>query len=179
MVTKQLNLSLQAQNLPESTNNMEISLNGVTVYTGSVPETGPIITGGDSYTTTTISFDIDVPVATANSLTSTMTFSATVAGGNVQIERISTNYNYTLVNTGTEEAPVWEAVAGTDKGFITTNITSQPLWDGIALLDRYNIEYNNGPIQFTGPGEVLINNDENVEFSVNVNNFNDSLPLPT
>ena len=177
MATKQMNISFQVQNAPETTNTVEIALNGATVYTGSLPETGPIITGGGSYDVTNINFNIDVPVATANSLTSIMTFSAAVAGGTVQIEAITTNYNYSWINTGTEEAPVWEPVAGTDTAFAVTNIVSQPMWNDVALPGRYNIEYNIGPIQITGPGEVLIFSGETVEFNVAVANFNDTVPL--
>jgi hypothetical protein len=177
MATKQMNISFQVQNAPESTNTVEITLNGATVYTGSLPETGPIITGGDSYTTTNITFDIDVPVATANSVTSSMAFSAEVNGGSIQIEDITTNYNVSWINTGTEEAPVWEPVAGTDSAFAITNIVSQPMWNGVADLARYDIEYNYGPIQVTGPGEVLIYSNETVGFNVAVANFNDTIPL--
>ncbi len=178
MATKQMNISFQVENAPETTNTVEITLNGTTVYTGSLPETGPIITGGDSYTLTNITFDIDVPVANTASLTSTMTFSAAVAGGTVQIEDITTNYNFSSINTGTEEVPVLESVAGTNTAFAVTNIVSQPMWNGEADLDRYNIEYNIGPIQVTGPGDVLIYSDETVAFDVDVANFNDTL-LPT
>jgi hypothetical protein len=177
MATKQMNISFQAENEPESTNTVEITLNGVTVYTGSLPETGPIITGGGSYTVNNITFDIDVLVATANSLTSTMTFAAAVAGGTVQIEDITTNYNVSWINTGTEEAPAWEAVAGTNTAFAVTNITSQPMWNGVALIDRYNIEYNYGPTQISGPGEVIVYSNETVGFNVAVANFNDTVPL--
>jgi hypothetical protein len=178
MATKQMNISFQVQNAPESTNTVEITLNGATVYTGSLPETGPIITtGDDSYTVTNITFDIDTPVATQDNLTSTMAFSAVVTGGTVQIEDISTNYNYSKINTGTEAAPVWEPVAGINTVFAVTNIVSQPIWNGVADLGRYNIEYNNGPIQVTGPGEVMAYSDETVEFDVAVANFNDTVPL--
>jgi hypothetical protein len=177
MATKQMNISFQAENTPEMTNTVEIALNGATVYTGSLPETGPIITGGDSYTVNNITFDIDVPVATANSITSTVAFSMVVNGGSVLIEDIFTNYSYSVINTGTAEAPVWEGVAGTNTAFEVTNIVSQPMWNSVALLDRYNIEYNNGPIQVTGPGAVLILSDETVGFNVAVANFNDTVPL--
>jgi hypothetical protein len=177
MATKQMNISFQVENAPESTNTVEIALNGTTVYTGSLPETGPIISGGGSYTSTNITFDIDVPVATANSLTSTMAFSTVVTGGTVQIEDITTNYNYSEINTGTAEEPALEPLAGSSTRFATTNIISQPMWNGVALIDRYNIEYNNGPIQVTGPGEVMIYNNETVEFDVNVPSFNDTVPL--
>jgi hypothetical protein len=172
-----MNISFQVQNAPEMTNTVEITINGTTMYTGSLPETGPIITGGDSYTVTNINFNIDVPVATANSLTSIMSFSAEVNGGSIQIEDISTNYNVSYIYTDTAEEPVWEAVAGTNTAFRNTNIVSQPLWNGEADLSRYNIEYNNGPIQVTGPGEVPIYNAETVEFNIEVLNFNDTVPL--
>jgi len=176
-----MNISFQVQNAPGNTNTVEIALNNATVYTGSLPETGPIITGGDSYTLTNVTFDIDVPVTTGNSVTTTMAFSAVVTGGTVQIEDIEANYSISSTNTGTEEEPVYTPVAGTADKFAIVNIVSQPLWNGVALVDRYNIEYNIGPIQITGPGEVLINGDETVEFNIEVPNFNSTLvpPAPT
>jgi hypothetical protein len=178
MATKQMNISFQVQNTLESTNTVTITLGGTTVYTGTLPETGPVITGGDSYTVTNINFDIDVPVLTSTgNLISTMAFSAAVTGATVQIEDITTNYNVSFVNTGTAETPVLEPVAGTDTAFALTNIVSQPQWNGAADLNRYNIEYNNGPIQDTGPGEVLIYSGETVAFNLAVANFNNTVPV--
>jgi hypothetical protein len=178
MATKQMNIAFQVQNTSESTNTVTITLGGATVYNGTLPETGPIITGGDAYTVTNIVFDIDVPVYTAaDNFTSTMAFSAAVTGATVQIEAITTNYNISFVNTGTEETPEWEPVAGTDTVFALTNIASQPLWNGVADLSRYNIEYNNGPIQTTGPGEILTFSGETVEFDLSVANFNNTVPV--
>jgi len=177
MATKKMNISFQVKNTSEIPNTVEITLGGTTVYTGTLPETGPIITGSDSHAVTNITFDIDVPVTTVDSLTSNMAFTTTVTGASIQIEKITTNYNLSQINTGTQEAPVWEAVAGTDTAFAITNIVSQPLWNGVADLARYNIEYNNGPILFTGPGEVLLYNNETIGFDVAVANFNNSVPL--
>jgi len=177
MATKQMNISFQAENTPGMTNTVEITLNSATVYTGSLPETGPLIVGDGSYTVNNITFDIDVPVATANSITSTAAFSMVVNGGSVLISDISTNYNVSWTNTGTPETPVWEAVAGTNTEFAVTDIVSQPMWNAVADLVRYNIEYNRGPIQITGPGEVLIYSNETVVFDVAVANFNNTVPL--
>jgi len=177
MATKQMNISFQAENTPGMTNTVEITLNSATVYTGSLPETGPLIVGGGSYTVNNITFDIDVPVATANSITSTEVFSMVVNGGSVLISNISTNYSVSWTNTGTPEAPVWEAVAGTNTEFAVTDIVSQPMWNAVADLDRYNIEYNHGPTQITGPGAVLIYSNETVVFDVAVANFNNTIPL--
>ena len=177
MATKKMNILFQVKNTSEIPNTVEITLDGTTVYTGTLPETGPIITGGDSPTVTNITFDIDVPVATINSQISNMAFTTTVTGESIQIEDISTNYNLSKTNTGTQEAPVWVQVAGTDTAFTTTNIVSQPLWNGVADFARYNIEYNNGPTQITGPGEVLLNNNETVAFDVAVADFNNVAPL--
>jgi hypothetical protein len=178
MATKQMNIAFQVQNAPGSSNTVTITLGGTTVYTGTLPETGPVITGGESYTVTNITFDIDVPVLmSTGNLTSTMAFSAAVTGATVQIEDIFTNYNVSFTNTGTAEAPVWDPTAGTNTAFVLTNIVSQPLWNGAADLNRYNIEYNNGPTQVTGPGEVLIYSGETVAFDLAVANFNDTVPV--
>jgi hypothetical protein len=146
------------------------------VYTGTLPETGPVITGGDSNPVTNINFDIDVPVLTSiGNFYSNMAFSAAITGATVQIEDITTNYTVSFVNTGTAEAPVLDPIAGTDTAFALTNIVSQPQWNGAADLNRYNIEQNNGPIQVTGPGEVLIYSGETVAFDLAVANFNNTV----
>ena len=173
-----MNIAFQVQNASGSSNTVEIALNGATVYTGTLAETGPVITGGESYTVTNITFDIDVPVLTSTgNLINNMAFSAAVTGATVQIEDISTNYNVSFINTGTAEAPVYEPVAGTNTAFTRTNIASQPLWNGVALTDRYNIQYNNGPTQVTGPGEVLTYSGETVTFDLTVASFNDAVPV--
>jgi hypothetical protein len=180
MANKQMNISFQVQNALGSTNTVTITLGGATVYTGTLPETGPIISGGSliSPTVTNITFDIDVPVVTSlGNLTSTVTFSAAVTGATVQIEDITTNYNVSFNNTGTTEVPVWVPVAGTDTAFAITNIVSQPQWNGQPDLSRYDIEYNNGPIQSSGPGEVMIFSGETVGFDLSVANFNNTVPL--
>jgi hypothetical protein len=172
MATKQMNISFQVQNTLESTNTVTITLGGTTVYTGTLPETGPVITGGDSNTVTNITFDIDVPVLTSiGNFTSTMAFSAAVTGATVQIEDITTNYTVSFTNTGTAETPVWTSAAGTNTEFALTDIVSQPLWNGAADLNRYNIEYNKGP------GQVLIFDGETVSFDIPVANFNNKVPI--
>jgi hypothetical protein len=177
MATKQMNISFQVQNTLESTNTVTITLGGTTVYTGTLPETGPVIIGGDSNPVTNITFDIDVPVLTSvGNFYSTLAFSAAVTGATVQIEQIATNYNLSRNNTGTAEAPQWVLVAGNNTEFALTNIVSQPLWNGQADLNRYNIEYNNGPTIF-GPGQVLIFNGETVAFNLAVANFNNTVPI--
>jgi hypothetical protein len=176
MPTKQMTISFQVDNTSETPNTVEITLGGTTVYNGTLPETGPIsqIPGSP---VTSITFDVDVPVATQNNLTSTVAFSATVNGANIQIQNIGTNYNYSRINTGTQEAPWMEPVAGTNTAFITTNIISQPQWNGITDLQRYNVEYNNGPINISGPGTVVVYNSETVTFNIAVENFNETVPL--
>lgn len=53
-------------------------------------------------------------------------------------------------------------------GFSVCNIVTQPLWNGESDLVRYDIRYNNGPEQITGPGEVLIQPGETVTFDISV-----------
>jgi hypothetical protein len=177
MTTKQMAISFQVENTSETPNNVEITLGGTTVYTGTLPETGPIsqIVGSP---VTSITFDIDVPDASKDNLTSTMAFSATINGANVQIQNISTNYNYTRINVGTPEAPYVDRIAGTNTAFIGTNIISQPQWNGITVLGRYNIEYHIGPTNNSGPGAVLIYNNETATFNLAVDNFNNTVPIP-
>jgi hypothetical protein len=176
MTTKQIKMAFQVENSAGETNTVQVQLNGVIKFNGTLPETGPLIIGGDSYSVTTIEFDQDVADwASGNTTPVNTPLTVSVTGGSVALQTTESNYNIIFTNTGTEEAPVWVASAGNAETYQTCNIVEQPTWAGEALLDRYNIEYNNGPIQVTGPGQLEVYSGETVETVLAIARFNNSI----
>jgi hypothetical protein len=173
MATKQIQMAFQVQNNAGETNTVQVQLNGVTKFEGTLPETGPLIIGGDAYSVTNITFDQDVEVVTASGpQTANVALSVTVSGGSISLEDTFANYTRTVINTGTAEEPVWTVVPGTAENFVLCNVIEQPTWNGEALLDRYNIEYNLGPVQVTGPGQLVVYPSETVQTTLAVGLYN-------
>jgi hypothetical protein len=176
MTTKQIRMAFQVENNAGETNTVQVQLNGVVKFEGTLPETGPLIIGGESYTVTNITFDQDVADwATGNTAPVNMSLTVSVTGGSVVLQATESNYNVIYTNTGTEEAPVRQASAGNANTYQICNIVEQPTWGGEALLDRYNIEDNIGPVQVTGPGQVGIYSGETVETVLEIARFNNSI----
>jgi hypothetical protein len=178
MTTKQIRMTFQVQNDTGKTNTVQVQLNGVIKFEGTLPETGPLIIGGDwdSYSLTNITFDQDVSDGSVeNNAPVNMPLTFSVTDGSVILQLTESNYNIRYTNTGTEEDPVWVASAGDADTYHTCNIVEQPTWNSEALLDRYNIEYNNGPIQITGPGQVEVYAGETMQTMLAIPRFNNSI----
>ena len=167
MPTKQVKLTLQASPASGQDVNLLITVDGATKFNQTVPAVGPAEQGiTDPSESLQFDLNVDALVANSNVVTETHTFSMTATNGRAKIESIASNFSRQDAN-----------VAGNASTFLVCNIVSQPMWNGQALLERYDIAYNNGPIQVTGPGEILIESGETVTFDVAVQKFNDSLPL--
>ena len=167
MPTKQVKLTLQASPASGQDVNLLITVDGTTKFNQTVPAMGPAEQGiPDPSETVQFDLNVDSLVANSNVNTETHTFSMTATTGRAKIETIQSNFTRQDAN-----------LAGDAGTFLTCNIVSQPMWNGQALLERYDIAYNNGPTQITGPGEVLVESGETVTFDVAVQKFNDSLPL--
>lgn len=179
MPNKIIKFILQAEPSAQQDVNVVITVDSVPVFDSPVPTVGPVELDvpdpNESFT-----FDLDVAAA-ANVLatgwpvvlaTETRNFSISATNGTAKIENIRANFTA----TGNLVGNVFTFVPGSADSFETCNIIGQPTWNGEVDLIRYNIEYNNGPIQVTGPGEVLIEPGETVVFDVAVPAFNDSAP---
>jgi hypothetical protein len=176
MTTKQIRMAFQVENNAGETTTVQVQLNGVIKFNGTLPETGPLIIGGESFSVTNITFDQDIAIwASGNTTPVNTPLTVSVTGGSVVLERTDSNYNVTYTNTGTEEDPVWVDSAGNADTYQPCNIVEQPTWGGEALLDRYNIEDNIGPVQVTGPGQVEVYSGETVETVLAIARYNDSL----
>lgn len=173
MATKQLKITLQAQPQGETDVTMVVSVNGTECFNQSVPALGPIVLN-EPDPSESVQFDIDVPVLVAN-VDPTVTYPVTVSctNGSVKIEGFRDNFVVGFSQIANARvagnATTWSSF---------DNIVSQPLWNGQALLERYDISYNTGPNQVTGPGEILVLNGETVSFDLQINKYNNTVPLP-
>jgi len=171
MPNKTVKITLQAEPTGDQDVAVVITVDNVAVFNQTVPDVGPIELDvpdpSESFT-----FDLDVAASANVGATETHSFAITVANGASKIETISCNFVATQQQVGN----VWNFVAGSADNFVICDIVSQPTWNGNVLLDRYDIQYNRGPIQVTGPGEVLIENGEVAVFDVAVHAYNDSAP---
>lgn len=167
MPTKQIKIKMQARADTGQTTKLVVKIDGVVMFEDFVPETGEIVLDQEN-PNEFVSFDYDVPAANPTSdppeLTVTKPMEIYCQHGEIKVENIMANYTGRPENQGTEQDPQWQWVPGNSDEFVTCDIVSQPLWNGEALLDRYNIVYNRGPDQITGPGEILIYNGETVVF---------------
>ena len=164
MTTKTVKVILQAKSATANPLSLEVKMDGVTVYNNTVADTS-VITPGVTNPNTTFTFEIDVDDLVPNSGTTTVTktFTVTPTGGDVKIEQFTSNYTLWFDPSGA-------AVNGNATDFWPMNITAQPTWNGQALTQRYNFVANTN----TGPGELMINNDEACEVVVAVPLFNDA-----
>jgi len=177
MSTKQIKITYQLQNLAGNLNNVTIQLGTTTLFAGSLEETSPVFQSeppegpiGE------ITFDYDiVDLSVYSDLVINTPISVSVSGGTFMIDNLLANYTVQSINVGTVETPIWQPQAGTVDNFVTLNISSQPLWNGVADLSRYDQSFNQ---EYAGPGQVLTNNGETVTFDVAVTKFNNQLPLP-
>jgi hypothetical protein len=178
MSTKQIKIEYQVQNLAGNLDNVTIQLGTTTLFAGSLEETGSVFQSNPpSGSTGEITFDYDIVDWALNSdLLVTTPISITVSGGTFMIDTVSANYTLHNVNVGTAETPVWQLQAGTVDSFVVLDIQSQPLWNDVADLSRYN--YALSQENNMGPGQVLVRNGETATFDLGVTKFNNQYPLP-
>jgi hypothetical protein len=178
MGTKQIKMTFQVENNSGESNSVQVQLNGVTKFEGTLPETGPITTDINSATLTTITFDQDVADWVSNETDSVpvnIPLSITVTGASIVLQKSESNYNTNFTNTGTEEEPVWVKSPGDADTYQICDIVEQPTWNGETLLGRYDIQYHNGIQQETGPGALLVESGETVQTALKVARFNNAV----
>ena len=162
MPTKQIAITLQAEPLTDQDVVVSVSVDGITVFDQAVPAVGTA-EQGQTDPNETFQFSLEVPSSAVPGVQN-RNFSISATNGRAKIEKISSNF--TRVGNGSTLEP------GNAGSFVTCNVVSQPLWNGEALLDRYDISYNLGPAQVTGPGEILIEAGETVVFDMAVPLYN-------
>lgn len=179
MPTKHITASLQAMGALGKTTRAIIKIDGQTKFDDYVENTGITIDHNDP--SVSIIFDHDVPEIVAPvvypdpGIFVTQTVEISAIDGTIKLNNLLANHSGVFLNQGTTEQPDWVWIPGGVSENQIIDIISQPLWDGQALLIRYNIEYNQGPIAYSGPGEVVIYNGETVSFNVAMPKFSGSV----
>lgn len=178
MAIKQIKIALQAQPQGVADVGVSITANGVQAFNQAVPECGPVVLN-EPDPCEYIEFDVDVPVLAPGNIGGTesipgwvpVTLNITCTNGTIKIDTFSENFSLTTQpigqpkNTFAGSANVWRGPC---------EILTQPLWNGVAILNRYNLEANQG----TGPGELVIETGETLTLDIAVNKFNDTWPFP-
>jgi len=165
MATKQIKITLQSQPTATTDVLLNVGVDGITAFNQTVPAAGPIeLNSPDPHED--IIFDLDMAESGNLYVTQNRTFSIAPTNGDVKIRNIFCNYTAFGNTTGN----VTTFIPGTADAFIFCRISSQPLWNGQALLNRYNIADN------PDAGEVYIAAGETVVFDVPVFLFNNSAP---
>lgn len=168
MPTKQVKLTMQAASGSGSTVDLSVSVDGTVKFNQVVPIVGPASQG---MTDPNESVEFDLEVGSAQGMSNvanifageTHSFSATAANGVIKIETIGVNFSPVFPTSN-----VGNVTSSGANGFAVCDITTQPLWDGVADTQLYDIQFNRGPIQVTGPGEVLIQSGQTVTFDISV-----------
>lgn len=151
---------------------VSINIDGATVWSGNLPKTVDHLdqTYALNYLSVPFSlaeFNIDVPDFNNNYPTKTLkTCSIAVTGGRVMLVGVAQTNNPTF-----GPVPDWKNPGEFITGYIGGNpnftvdydIDTQPLWNGQAILDRYNINVNFGNY---GPGAVFLESGDICEFTL-------------
>ena len=140
------------------------------VWSGNLAQTVPNLVPGhwdnDTTPVATAACSIDTPEVVDNTPEQIdVLVTLSVTEGDVCLVGINQTNNPTWVTeTDPQYNPPTRIVyAGGSPDFDDVwDIVTQPLWNGQALLDRYNIDDNFGK---TGPGTVYIKNGETCEFT--------------
>ena len=170
MATKQIKITLQNQPYLVGDVTVRVDIDSVICFNQTVPPAGPIIMNSpdplESFT-----FDLDVPALANTAIpTQNRTFAITATNGDIKIRNIECNFAATQNIVGN----VSTFIPGSSNNFVVNDIVSQPLWNGDALLNRYDITINHDPSHSIGPGEIHILSGETVVFDVAVNLFNNA-----
>jgi hypothetical protein len=147
-----------------------ITIDGVPLWSGSLTQTVSKVDVGQwkisDIPYSVAACEIDTPEVVDNNPTwLNRLFTISVTGGDIVLTGISQSNNpiFEKIPHPTLDPPFYVFYAGGNPDFsFQWDIVTQPLWDGQAILYRYNITKNLG---ITGPGCVLIKNGETCEFT--------------
>lgn len=161
-----------------------ITMDGNVLWSGSLAHTTDTVVrkygfGDTPYSTAAC--DIDMPVNGVNgaptdraqddSQWQNKLITISVSGGDVVLTGIAQRYNPTFSEEPNPEGdpPTIIGYAGGNPDFSDKwNIITQPLWDGVPLLVRYDI---NQYLGHSGPGCVTIMSGETCEFTAQLYNY--------
>ena len=190
MGTKQIKMEFQVTADDGISAQVAVTINGVQKFSGPLAHTVDVMPGQvspDTMPYSLVEFDLDVPglpdplvvpypapmMFYYNYWTTPMDVIIAVTGGSITLQETETNYTVTAVYdpppTGTEQ-PTGIAIPqpGTADAFYTMWYTNQPVWtpEPANPLNRFNYQYNVD--NNTGPGSLLVLENESVAFQMAV-----------
>lgn len=160
MGTKQVQMYFSVTANPGQTVNAIVFVDDVQKYAGPLADTSDVVT-----------FDLDVPnqqiltyIQPTNygQWVTPVNISVTIENGSATLIPTKANYAGSIVNQGQTYVP------GSSTGYPTCWIASQPLWNGVADLNRYNF-----PITDPETGAIPIYNNETVTFQLSMTQWAD------
>jgi hypothetical protein len=180
MGTKQVKFEFLIVAANQVSANVTIAFNGVQKWSGPLANTNDSIPGPDTpdapYSNAIFDLDIeDTPVPWPNPIGTMSTakdITITVTGGSAIFKTMSANYGiYWQEKTPPTDPATFQVMPGISTEFNDILPTAQPTWNDVPLLDRFNFaDGANGP--------MLVEPDELLEFPVQIQWYNDSLPTP-
>jgi hypothetical protein len=176
MGTKQVQMEFQVVADDGVSANVTVTVNGVQKFSGALAQTVTELPGQVYYDQTPFSlvqFDLDIdnqaspfPGPSVNGQWITLEdITITVTGGDVVLQETEANYTAVpqVITPPPTTPPTTTIVTpGNADNFESLSIGSQPLWNGVALTDRYNFDANTG----TGSGSLILYNNETVAYQV-------------
>jgi hypothetical protein len=178
MGTKQIKVGFLIVADDQVSANVTIAFNGVQKWSGPLANTNDSIPGYDTpdvpYSYAIFDLDIqDTPVPLTTGMTTAKDVTFTVTGGDAIFKTMSSNYGIDRQEITPPTDPVtYQLIPGTSTEFNEILPTAQPTWNDVPLLDRFN--FADGPAW----GPMLVEPDELLEFPVQIQWYNDSLPTP-
>jgi len=177
MGTKQVKVGFLIVADDQVSANVTIAFNGVQKWSGPLANTNDSIPDYDTpdvpYSYATFDLDIqDTPVPLISGMTTAKDVTFTVTGGDAIFKTMSSNYGISRQEITPPTDPVtYQLMPGTSTEFNQILPTAQPTWNDVPLLDRFN--FADDPW-----GPMLVEPDELLEFPVQIQWYNDSLPTP-
>ena len=180
MGTKQVKVGFLIVADDQVSANVTIAFNGIQKWSGPLANTNNSIPGYDTpdvpYSYATFDLDIqDTPVPLLfpiNEMSTAKDVTFTVTGGDAIFKTMSSNYGvYGQEITPPTDPVTYQVMPGTSTEFTEILPTAQPTWNDVPLLDRFN--FADGLY-----GPMLVEPDELLEFPVQIEWYNDSIPTP-
>ena len=174
MGTKQVKMDFLIVADDQASATVTIKVDGVEKWSGNLANTNDTIPGPDTPDApySVVEFDLELPAASSPWLKSITTenLTFTVARGSAILKHILTNYSVTAPDPATTPPTL---IGGNASIFVGTSyVVAQPTWNGVPLLDRYNIDVA------SQPGPMLFETGEILEFPCAIQNYNDQMPPP-
>ena len=177
MGTKQIQMEFQVVADDQVSANVTVVVNGTQVFSGALAKTADVMPGqvfDDQTPFSLVEFDLDVadmpdPLTSSDpsdqygQWTTPVDVTISVTGGDVTLQATEANYTgIWITNPNPTPGQPYIVQKGSADQFYELRISSQPKWNGVELLDRYNFADNTN----TGTGSLLVLENETVAYQM-------------